>query len=242
MRKLFLNDNFILALIVLNSLLIFYLSFIGTTNLVIVGIDHLFTAAFVFEMVVKISYYKKDFFKRKSYVFDFVIILITVLSLIFSFDLEYLLIIRLFRCFRLYKIIPNYSSLIKNFKVAIKASIGLIFGMAICMVILGIILCNVYKDIAPEYFNTPGESIYNVFRLISIEGWYDIPNDIADKMVANPVLYYITKYLFVIIVFMGILGLSFVTSIFSDKMAEDNNDEVMKKLNEIERLLKERNE
>ena len=39
--------------------------------------------------------------------------------------------------------------------------------------------------------------------------------------------------------FIGIIGLSFVNSIFVDAMAEDNNDKVIEQLNKIEKKLEE---
>ena len=48
------------------------------------------------------------------------------------------------------------------------------------------------------------------------------------------------RIVFAILFFVGgILGLSLVNSIFVDAMASDNNDEVLKKLDELERKIEE---
>ena len=68
--------------------------------------------------------------------------------------------------------------------------------------------------------------------MFTIEGWYDIPNAIADN--TSPLIGTISKIAFCLIVLIGgMFGMSFVTSSFTDELAVDNNDNVMKELQEL---------
>ncbi len=87
-------------------------------------------------------------------------------------------------------------------------------------------------------------SMYSTFKVFTIEGWYEIP----DKIVRNSDTFsaFIIKFYFVIILIVGgILGLSLVNSIFVDSMVMDNNDDIEKKIDlldkKIELLLEEKN-
>ena len=81
-------------------------------------------------------------------------------------------------------------------------------------------------------------SLYSIFRLFSVEGWYEIPDAIASH--ASPLWGFFARCYFSVLMFLGgIIGMSLINSIFVDAMAEDNNDEVLEKLNQIEKQLKE---
>ena len=92
--------------------------------------------------------------------------------------------------------------------------------------------CSLYKQIAPEYFGNPLESFYSIFRLFSIEGWYEIPDLIASR--SSPIIGFFSKLYFVFLLLCGgIIGLSLVNSIFVDAMVSDNNDELQKEVSNL---------
>ena len=96
--------------------------------------------------------------------------------------------------------------------------------------------CSLFKDLAPEYFATPLDSIYSVFRLFTVEGWYDIPDAITVSI--SPAWGKIVRFYFCILLLLGgILGMSFINSIFVDAMVSDNNDDVKAQLAEMEKKI-----
>lgn len=77
-----------------------------------------------------------------------------------------------------------------------------------------------------------------LFRLFTIEGWYELPDTIVHN--SNSTIGVLARLYFSILLFFGgIIGMSLVNSIFVDAMAADNNDDVMRKLEDIERQLKD---
>ena len=113
-----------------------------------------------------------------------------------------------------------------------------ILGFFVIIAISGLINCCLFRNVAPEYFSTPLDSIYTVFRIFTLEGWYEIPDSIATA--TTPLIGKISRLYFCLLLCCGgIIGMSFVNSVFVDAMAEDNNDKVIEQLNRIEKKLEE---
>lgn len=245
----FLHDNNVTWLIVINCFITFMLSFNNIPlyiHDILVNLDLYLTLIFGVEVGIKLKVFGKRFFKKGINIFDLIVISLGILPLFFSAYLErldFLLVlrtVRIFKCTRLFRAIPNFERLLTNLKIAFRASIGVIVGIFILIFIISIILSSLYSKVVPEYFGNPIESIYTVFRMFTIEGWYDIPNAIADN--TSPLIGTISKIAFCLIVLIGgMFGMSFVTSSFTDELAIDNNDNVMKELQELKEMIKEQN-
>lgn len=248
LKRLFLNEFFILSLIIGNALLIFIQEFEIKGNF-LDYFESIFTLLFIVEMFIKIA--DKGFQKYFSNGWnklDFILVVISIPSLAIVFynnnvlELNIFLTLRVFRVFkffRLIKFLPNVNPLMVSIQRAIKASYIVIIGFFILVFIVSLITCAIYKNIAPEYFSNPMNSFYSIFRLFSVEGWYEIPNLIATR--TNSLASFFTKFYFVFLLMSGgILGLSLVNSIFVDAMVSDNNDElqseVTKLSNQVESL------
>lgn len=252
MRKLLLNDGFILTLIILNALIIFIQSFDGLTAITksFLSIsDVIVTFVFVLEIATKIRINSfKVFYSSNWNKFDFYLIIFSAVSILLSFsalnveDFSFILVLRvarIFKAFRFLKFIPNINELLKGIQRAIKASVLVIFSLIVYNFILAVFSCYLFKEVAPEYFGNPLQSLYSIFRIFTVEGWYEIPDIIAEKSSAT-IGILSTVYFVLILVSGGILGLSLMNSIFVDAMVADNNDALEEKVeklsNEISRL------
>ena len=254
-KKLFLNEIFILSLILLNALIVFVSAFdIDNENLykTLRYIDFAITLMFVLELVVKVGTFGfKKYISSNWDKLDFVLILLSIPSilLIFEhrFDFSFLLVfrvLRVFKFFRFIKFIPGIDELLEGIGRALKTSLLVILGFTVYLFIISLFSCYLFKESSPEFFGDPLKSIYSIFRVFTVEGWYEIPDaitgnsDLGNRYIIN--LYFIT-----ILITGGILGLSLVNSIFVDAMVSDNNDELIKKVEEldrkIERLLEQNN-
>ena len=252
LKKIFLNDKFIYSIILLNTIVIFLQSF-DIEYLWLQIIDVVCTLIFLMEMVTKHSVYGvKGYWSSWWNRLDGTLVILSLPSLVAFFmptafiDLSFLLILRLLRTFRFLRVLhffPNFPQIIKGFKLAIKESYAILLCFLVLIVVFGLINCSLFKDIAPAYFATPLESIYSVFRICTVEGWYDIPDTIS--VATSPAIGSIVRLYFCILLIMGgIIGMSFINSVFVDAMVADNNDDVLKKLDDLEKkidqLLKEK--
>lgn len=244
--KIFLNDKFILLLILLNSVIIFIEGFKEIEFKIIQITDVSITILFIIEAIIKISTLgRRNYFKSNWNKMDFGLVMISIPSLILYFfpidytDLSFLLILRgsrVFKFFRFFKFIPGINNLLKGIQRALKDSILVLMGFIVFNFVIGILSNHLFEDIAPEHFGNPLLSLYSIFKIFTIEGWYEIPEAIAKQ--TNVMLGIFTKIYFIIILVVGgIIGLSLVNSIFVDAMVSDNNDEVKAQIKELHRKI-----
>lgn len=233
-----------LTMVVVNTITIFIGGYFNSSR-AFVWIDSFFTLLFLFEAIVKINVHGwKDYWRDGWNRFDFIITLVALPSLINIFYetgyatniLLSLRTLRVFKSFRLLKFIPNISGLIKGIGVAVKTSFIVCFAFAILLLIISILASTIFGKISPELFGDSGLSLFTIFRLFTGDGWSEIPNEIA----ANSTAFVgrLSRIIFALLFFVGgILGLSLVNSIFVDALAGDNNDEVLHRIDILEKKI-----
>jgi len=240
--KIFLNDKFIAPLIALNAIITVYLCYDQPPlKQQFVYLDYVITLLFVCEITYKICIFKKEYFASKWNWFDFLVVAISFLALLFQlFGIESGLLenavifrtLRLFKFFRIIRVIPDIDKIYSDLKKALRVTSGIILGGFIILVIIGVILCTMYKEFDPVNFCDPLVSIYSVFRIFSVEGWYEIPDGMAGN--ASYLNATFIRILFSLLVLFGTFILGFIISSISDELAADNNDELMAKTKELE--------
>ena len=241
-EKIFLNEKIIMAVILLNAVVI-YLQISGISAPVLSVLDLTCTLIFFFEMILKhLKLGIKEYWRSGWNRLDGILVIVSLPSLVEVFlptgmmDLSILLIFRLLRVLRFFRVLhffPNFTQIVKAFKMAMRESYAILLCFFVIIVIFGLLNCSLFKDVAPQYFATPLESIYSVFRICTVEGWCDIPDTIAEG--TTPLIGgFVWLYFVFLLILGGIIGMSFINSIFVDAMVSDNNDDVMKKLEELE--------
>ncbi len=192
--------------------------------------------------------------------FDFIITMITLPSIFgligvyqdqeanlqtnLFLSLRALRVLRAFRnakAMRIMRFVPDIEKLILGIKAALKSCFVVSVGFIVFMLITSILSSSLFGDIVPEYFGNPGQSLYSTFRLFTIEGWFDIPDAIAAQSSHGMAIF--AKIYFSLFLFSGgIIGLSLINSFFVDAMAEGNNEDVLIKLEELEKIIKSQQE
>ncbi len=246
-KRFFTNDHIMLVLVFINTGIIFTSGFINREGNVLLIIDSLFTLLFLVEAWVKIRVhgfpgYWADGWNR----FDFIIVLLALPACInllgFDFPGTNILLslrtMRAFKSFRLLKFIPNIDSLLKGIRMAFRSSFIVAVGLIVLLLIFSILTTFLFGTAAPQYFGNPALSVYSIFRLFTVEGWYEMPEAIAANSGAGMAVF--ARIYFSTLLFLGgIIGMSLVNSIFVDAMVADNNDEVLEKLSKLEKKLDE---
>jgi len=243
LKKLFLNEKVILGVILINAIVI-YLQVSGVTHPILSILDVTCTLIFMIEMILKIKELSfKGYWASGWNRLDGILVILSIPSIVELFvptgvmDLSILLIFRLLRVLRFFRVLhffPNFTQIVNGFKLALKESYAILLAFFVIIVIFGLINCSLFKDIAPQYFATPLESIYSVFRICTVEGWYDIPDAIAAN--SSDTIGSIVRFYFCMLLIMGgIIGMSFINSVFVDAMVSDNNDDVKERLDSIEK-------
>lgn len=249
-RSLFLNDRFILLLILLNAIILFVGGYSISYNveLVLSVIDHLITLLFVVELTIKINEYGyKKYFNSNWNKLDFILVLLSIPALatfllqIDLLDVSFLLvfrILRVFKAFRFFKFIPNVEELVSGVQRALKASVFVLLGFIIYIFIIGILSFYLFQNSGKEYFANPTISFYSIFKIFTIEGWFEIPEHITDGY-SNSASFFTYLYFIFVVMSGGVIGLSLVNSIFVDSMVSDNNNDIEKKIDNLDSKMTE---
>lgn len=244
-KKLFLKDSFILGLIIINSLILFIGGYPLSANskLILSIIDHTVTSFFIIEMVVKFNEYGfKNYFRSSWNKLDFTLIIFSIPSLITYIlnidiiDFSFLLVFRIFRvfkAFRFIKFIPNIGELLNGIQQALKTSVFVLIGFVVYIYIIAILSFYLFQHSAADYFETPLTALYSTFKLFTLEGWSEMPEQITQEY-TNTATFFTYIYFIFIVMTGGIFGLSLVNSIFVDSMISDNNDELEIKIDNLD--------
>ena len=249
LRKLFLNDQLILAVILINSAII-YAEVAGNESIYIHSLDILCTLIFIIEMLVKHAEYGVRGYWRDGWNrLDGTLVILSLPSLVElfvpldMFNLSFLLILRLLRVMRFFRVLhffPNFSKVVQGFTKAMRESYAILLSFFVIIVIFGLINCSLFRDADPAHFQTPLRSIYAVFQICTVEGWYEIPNTVAAYYGGSTVAAECVRiYFCALLILGGIIGMSFINSIFVDAMVSDNNDDVKQQLSEMQKTLDE---
>jgi voltage-gated sodium channel len=129
--------------------------------------------------------------------------------------------------------LPEADHILEGISRALKASIFVMIGFVIYIFITGLFSFYVFQKTGSVYFENPLSSLYSMFKVFTIEGWFEIPDDVTQNL--SPVSAFFTNVYFIFIVMSGgIFGLSLVNSIFVDAMVSDNNDSLENKIQSLE--------
>lgn len=256
-KRFFTEDRHVLAVIMLNALVLFLLSFPSLDHLTwwLELVDLVFLAYFGIEAGVKIAGLGwKTYISRGWNQFDFALVVLsvpTVLVLIkgdwSDFSLFFLLrTIRVARFFKFLRFVPNIRELIAGIRRAFKASLFVILAFSVYCFVISLVSCRLFHRLEPALFGDPVKSFIHIFQVFTVEGWVEIPEKIIENgNVGTELAYGIRLYFMVVVTTGGLFGLSIVNAIFVEEMVRDNNDDLERRLEELHRkmdLLLEKNQ
>lgn len=258
-KRFFLNEKYMLYAICLNAVVIFLLYFpqIELNHSTLFSsldfIDHIFVVVFLLEAIVKLVVYgPKKYFSDPWNIFDFVIVFVSLPSLLHYLGMalipntSFLKILRLFRLIRIAKFIrfiPHMEMIINGLVRAIKASVFVLIALLFLNIIFALFTCHFYGALVPEYFGDPLISSYYIFQMFTVEGWNEIPAIVAAaaeekglenaSMIAGAARFY---FIFVVLTG-GIFGMSLANAVFVDEMTMDNNKVLEDKIDALEKQI-----
>lgn len=242
-----LSDRIVLTIIVIDAIAIIWgLESSETLARILRWIDFGCVLFFVAEAGIKIRLLGwKHYWSSGWCRFDFLVVLLStpvllepVMSIGGDFmALSAIRIGRLFRLFRALRFIPNYQHLIAGVRRALEASVGVFLALALMNTILSVSAYVLFHSIDQENFGSPIRATYSMYKVFTIEGWYEMPDSIAaaaEESGASPAWGHIAQVFFMIAVLIGgILGVSIANAVFVDEMVYDNNKDLESKIDNL---------
>ena len=190
---------------------------------------------FVAEAILKIRRNSfTNYWKRGWNKLDFIIVLGSsplLLEPIVGGSVQFfsiMLVGRFLRFLRIMRFVPNSEKIWAGVSRALKASAAVFLTLLVLNIILAMGANALFGDVAPKHFGDPLKSAYTLFKVFTVEGWYEIPEEMAANGEDGGLVNMVRGY-FVLAVFTGgILGLSLANAVFVDEMIADNNDQLEK--------------
>lgn len=227
------DERLVLAVITFNLIILFARSFqsMKVHDDFLFALDYVCLVFFMIEMLLKIGMRGfARFWSSGMNRFDFVIVMASAPTLIAPFtELEGLTVVlvfragRLLRFLRVLRFIPHADQLWAGIGRALRASVGLILAIIFYLTVMGLIASHLFVDVAPTHFDDPFTSIYTIFKVFTIEGWFEVPDAIAAAH--GPMMGFAARAFFTFtIVTGGLVGMSIINAVFVDEMVMDNND------------------
>lgn len=191
---------------------------------------------YVFEVIAKTRFLGFAGYWQSAWnKFDFIIVALGLPLLLDPFvegefkGAEVVLLLRMgrfLRFFRMLRFIPNAGQIWKGVIRSLKASVGVFLVLILLNLILAMGANLLFKDYSSEYFGDPYVSYYSMFKVFTIEGWFEIPDELAKQGLKDWDLFWLRSYFAFSVVIGGILGFSLANAVFVDEMTADNNDEL----------------
>lgn len=245
------SDRLILVLIFVNAFIIYTAAFVeegSTLEGRLDRVDNFFTLLFVIEAVVKMRYLTiRGYFNDRWNTFDFTLVMVSVPSMLLwlvdptVLNLEFLLmfrVLRIFKFFRVIRFIPNIEKLLTGLQRALRSGMAILVTFFASTLIISFLSYTFFRELSPEHFGNPLLAFYNTFKVFTIEGWFEVPDEMAEGASATQA-FFIRTYFGVLLFGGGIFGLAIINAIFVQTMLEDNYQEGDKGRNQIRKDIRE---
>lgn len=236
------RDNLVMPIVALNAIVLTIHEFYDPSQIWF-WIDYVCVLFFAVEIAYKYRIYKREGKWQSVWdIFDLVIVVLSLPILLMPFlpipDLSGIMVLRLgrfFRLFRLMRFVPDSHRLIEGISRALKASVGVFLALVLFNLIMGLIAALIFGHAAPEEFGDPAIAFYTMFKVFTVEGWYEIPDSLLalETFQADGWQVFIRAFFGILVVSGGILGFSLVNAVFVDEMVMDNNAGVEERIDHL---------
>lgn len=131
--------------------------------------DKIVIGIFVIEALFKIVTYKFNYFKNWWNLFDFSIVVISLIPA--SWPFQILRILRVFRLLRLITVIPSMRKIVAALLWVIPWILSVWWLLFIIYYVFAIMVTQLYWETFPQWFGTIWNSFYTLFQIMTLESW-----------------------------------------------------------------------
>jgi voltage-gated sodium channel len=175
-------QQFITAIIVFNAVTLGLATspaLIAKAGGVLHAADRIALAIFVVELLMRLYAHGWRFFTDAWSIFDFIIVSIALFPATGPFSV--LRALRVLRVLRLVSAVPAMKRVVAGLLAAVPgmASIGALLGLIIY--VAGVMATNMFGDLAPQYFDDLGTSLFTLFQTMTGEAWPEVARTVMEK-------------------------------------------------------------
>jgi voltage-gated sodium channel len=210
----------------------------------ILALDAACLAVFVVEIGLKIFAQRLSFFRSGWNVFDFVIVGISLVPGAGAFTV--LRALRILRLLRVISVTPSLRRVVEGFLRALPGMGSVFLLMTLIFYIGAVMATKLFQASFPDWFGSLGASAYSLFQIMTLESWS--MGIVRPVMEVYPHAWaFFVPFILVTTFAVVNLVVGLIVNSMQDAHAEESNaatdayrDEVLKRLETIERRLSER--
>lgn len=165
-------QNFIIGIIVLNGIVLGFQtsnSLSPPVTSLLQFVDSVCLFIFVVELALKFSVYRFSFFKSGWNIFDFLVVVISLIPA--TGGLSILRAFRILRVLRLVTSIDSFRRVVSGMLMALPG-VGSVAGLLMLLFyIAGVISTMLFGESFPDWFGTLGKSMFSLFQIMTLESW-----------------------------------------------------------------------
>ena len=238
--------NFITAVVLFNAVVLGLETSdvaMAVAGPLIVFLDVLCLSIFVVEIMLKIFARGVSFFRSGWNIFDFAIVAIALVPV--TQGLSVLRALRILRLLRIISVAPTLRRVVDGFVSALPGMASVFLLMALIFYIAAVMATKLFGNAFPEWFETIPHSAYSLFQIMTLESWsMGIVRPVMETypyawMFFVPFILVTTFAVVNLVVGLIVNSMQDAHAQESNAATEDYRDEVLKRLDAIERRLSE---
>jgi voltage-gated sodium channel len=210
----------------------------------ILTLDRICLSIFVAELLLKLYAYRFKFFRNGWNLFDFVIVGISLVP--GSEGLSVLRALRVLRLLRVVSVAPSLKRVVEGLITALPGMGSVFLLMALIFYIGSVMATKLFGASFPQWFGDLGNSGYSLFQIMTLESWS--MGIVRPVMEVYPYawMFFLPFILVTTFAVVNLLVGLIVNSMQDAHHVEDNEktdayrDEIKERLDNIERMLRER--
>ena len=212
--------NFIIVIIILNGITMGFETskdIMHSYGFFIDIFDKTVITIFTIEILLRIYAHRVSFFKDSWSLFDFSIVVISLIPS--SGGFEIFRILRVIRLFRLITVVPQMRKIVLALVSVIPGMVSIAALLILFFYIFAIMATNLYSESFPQWFGTLGETFYTLFQIMTLESWS--MGIVRPIMEVHP---YAWTFFIPFIFMVTFIMINLIVAIVVDAMAEINKD------------------
>lgn len=142
-------------------------------------IDRAIIGVFIVELALRLYAYRLPFFRSGWNVFDFLIVLISVIPA--AGALSVLRAMRILRVLRLLSVIPQLRKVVEALLKGLPGMGAIVLVLILVYFVGSVLATKLYGADFPAYFGSIGESMFTLFTIMTLEGWAEVARDVMAK-------------------------------------------------------------
>jgi voltage-gated sodium channel len=163
---------FIITLIVINAILLG----METSSLIMAHygdllhqLDKIILALFTLEILVRIYVHRAAFFKDPWSLFDFVVVVISLIPASGPFAVVRAL--RVLRVMRLVSVAPSMKAVVSALIKSLPGMGAIVALLTLVFYVSAVMATTLFGEAFPEWFGNLGRSFYTLFQIMTLESW-----------------------------------------------------------------------